>query len=129
LRHVAEKFHLAASSLCRHRKKHLSTKLALARNKEILSTENALDELKELKARLWAGMDAACMAGSGAAMVALSREVRELVVAIVDLAERMATAGAASSEKLSPREFAAAIREVYGLAPYGGQAEDERKAD
>jgi hypothetical protein len=77
-RHIALHHHLSTTALQRHKKSHLPQKLALVeRHQQTLSAERLLEQMADLMARLWRGLDASEKANSPAALVAFAREVRQ----------------------------------------------------
>ncbi len=91
VREISALFRVSEDSLQRHKQTHFSDKLAKAVNaKEVLEADSLLQEMSELRDKLRHGLAEAELAGSGAGVVAFSRELRNTLESYFQIQDRMA---------------------------------------
>jgi hypothetical protein len=97
LRNIAERVSISPPALLRH-KSHVATSIGKAQAKrEETFGASLLADMRRLKERLWAQLDAAETDGDRGAFTALAREVRQTIGGFFELAERAALCAAGVS--------------------------------
>jgi hypothetical protein len=115
LRNIAERVSISPPSLLRH-KSHVATSIGKAQAKrEEAFGASLLADMRRLKERLWAQVDAAELDGDRAAFTGLAREVRQTIGGLFELAERAALGNNAVSLAGAPDDVILAEAERRGL--------------
>lgn len=91
IRKTAALYRVSEDSLQRHKREHLPDKLVKAQQaREIFGADRLLNEMTQLRDKLWTGLAEAERAGSGAGVVAFAREYRNTLESYFNIADRIA---------------------------------------
>lgn len=90
-RDIAGRYRLSKTAVNRHKQAHVPASLKLARDREnVVSADHLLEEMIELKNRLWRGLEQAEKARNPAAFVTFARELRQCLESYFSIYERIA---------------------------------------